>query len=333
MAAESASAAVILASSHLGFALSTTHVATGSILGTGVGQARRRRCAGRSPAGWSLAWLHHAACGRRSSARSMWWVGDALGGVAGRSSSSSSCRAGRLHVRLRSRRQPVTAGNVNDEWDERVATESREAGACLMNNLALAADGAWKVLLASLVLGAGLPVIFALGVRSRADAAGGGRPAGRTGARTRSARSLFAALLPRGPARRRPRASPSSWPPASARPCPSSTSTRPSSASEDGSVALNARLRGVMDWLLEGYPAGVPPKDYIPLVALLRRRLSDDEIREIGDEIVGPGLRRADHQRHRGLHHPAHRRSAQPGGNRPSRGAPQPLPRLAAEAC
>jgi hypothetical protein len=43
-----------------------------------------------------------------------------------------------------------------------------------MNNLALAFDGAWKVLLASLVLGAGLPVIFALGVRARACAAGGG---------------------------------------------------------------------------------------------------------------------------------------------------------------
>jgi PiT family inorganic phosphate transporter len=38
MAAESSSAAVILASSHLGFALSTTHVATGSILGSGVGR-------------------------------------------------------------------------------------------------------------------------------------------------------------------------------------------------------------------------------------------------------------------------------------------------------
>ncbi|MET0496062.1 MAG: inorganic phosphate transporter, partial [Actinoplanes sp.] len=38
LAAESASAAVILASSHLGFALSTTHVATGSILGSGVGK-------------------------------------------------------------------------------------------------------------------------------------------------------------------------------------------------------------------------------------------------------------------------------------------------------
>ena len=55
-------------------------------------------------------------------------------------------------------------------------------------------------------------------------------------------------------------------------------------------MALNARLRGVMDWLLEGYPAGVPPKDCIPLIALLRRRLSDDEIREIADEIAQLGI-------------------------------------------
>ena len=55
-------------------------------------------------------------------------------------------------------------------------------------------------------------------------------------------------------------------------------------------MALNARLRGVLDWLLEGYPAGVPPKDYIPLIALLRRRLTDDEIRQIADEIAALGL-------------------------------------------
>jgi hypothetical protein len=42
-----------------------------------------------------------------------------------------------------------------------------------METLALAADGAWKVLVASLVLGAGLPFVFALGVRARAAAAGG----------------------------------------------------------------------------------------------------------------------------------------------------------------
>jgi len=36
-------------------------------------------------------------------------------------------------------------------------------------------------------------------------------------------------------------------------------------------MALNDRLRGVVDWLLEGYPAGVPPKDYIPLGVSITR--------------------------------------------------------------
>ncbi|MEP6650840.1 MAG: hypothetical protein ABJA74_13175 [Lapillicoccus sp.] len=43
-----------------------------------------------------------------------------------------------------------------------------------MDNLSLAAQGAWKVLLASIILGAGLPVVFALGVRARAFAAAAG---------------------------------------------------------------------------------------------------------------------------------------------------------------
>jgi Protein of unknown function (DUF3349) len=51
-------------------------------------------------------------------------------------------------------------------------------------------------------------------------------------------------------------------------------------------VPLNTRLRGVLDWLLEGYPTGVPPTDYIPLIALLRRRLTEDEVRDIADEIA-----------------------------------------------
>ena len=42
MAAESASAAVILLSSSFGYSLSTTHVATGSIIGTGLRQEGRR---------------------------------------------------------------------------------------------------------------------------------------------------------------------------------------------------------------------------------------------------------------------------------------------------
>jgi hypothetical protein len=42
-----------------------------------------------------------------------------------------------------------------------------------MNNLGFALDGAWRVLLAGLLLGAGLPVLFALGIRSLAWGAGG----------------------------------------------------------------------------------------------------------------------------------------------------------------
>jgi hypothetical protein len=54
-------------------------------------------------------------------------------------------------------------------------------------------------------------------------------------------------------------------------------------------MALNTRLSGILDWLREGYPAGVPPKDYIPLLALLRRTLTEDEVREIAQEVATLG--------------------------------------------
>jgi hypothetical protein len=41
-----------------------------------------------------------------------------------------------------------------------------------MHNVGFALQGAWKVLFAGLVLGAGLPLLFALGVRSLAFGAG-----------------------------------------------------------------------------------------------------------------------------------------------------------------
>lgn len=42
-----------------------------------------------------------------------------------------------------------------------------------MSNLGYALHGAWKVLLAGLILGAGLPVIFAVGIRALAFGSGG----------------------------------------------------------------------------------------------------------------------------------------------------------------
>ena len=42
-----------------------------------------------------------------------------------------------------------------------------------MSNIGFALDGAWQVLLAGLILGAGLPSVFALGIRSLAWGTGG----------------------------------------------------------------------------------------------------------------------------------------------------------------
>ncbi len=54
----------------------------------------------------------------------------------------------------------------------------------------------------------------------------------------------------------------------------------------EGASPIGQRLRGVLDWLREGYPAGIPPQDYIPLLALLRRRLTEEEVREIAAGIA-----------------------------------------------
>jgi hypothetical protein len=42
-----------------------------------------------------------------------------------------------------------------------------------MENIRYALDGAWQVLLAGMILGAGLPAVFALGIRSLAFGTGG----------------------------------------------------------------------------------------------------------------------------------------------------------------
>ncbi|WP_327110531.1 DUF3349 domain-containing protein [Nocardia sp. NBC_01730] len=48
-------------------------------------------------------------------------------------------------------------------------------------------------------------------------------------------------------------------------------------------------LNAIIDWLRAGYPDGVPESDYIPLLALLRRRLSDEEVAQITAELAGSG--------------------------------------------
>lgn len=46
----------------------------------------------------------------------------------------------------------------------------------------------------------------------------------------------------------------------------------------------------ILDWLRAGYPAGVPTTDYIPLLALLRDRLTDAEVNEVATALREAGL-------------------------------------------
>nr|WP_207770337.1 DUF3349 domain-containing protein [Frankia canadensis] len=48
-------------------------------------------------------------------------------------------------------------------------------------------------------------------------------------------------------------------------------------------------LASVIEWLRAGYPEGVPEHDYLPLFALLRRKLTDDEVTTIADELSAHG--------------------------------------------
>ena len=52
---------------------------------------------------------------------------------------------------------------------------------------------------------------------------------------------------------------------------------------------MNRFLDAVVAWLRAGYPEGVPQTDYIPLLALLSRRLSSDEVKAVARELISRG--------------------------------------------
>ncbi|GAA0933799.1 DUF3349 domain-containing protein [Virgisporangium aurantiacum] len=45
-------------------------------------------------------------------------------------------------------------------------------------------------------------------------------------------------------------------------------------------------LARAVEWLRAGYPGGVPRQDYVVLLGLLRRKLTDDEIHKIAQELA-----------------------------------------------
>jgi PiT family inorganic phosphate transporter len=109
-AAESASASVILASSHLGFALSTTHVCSGSILGAGAGRKLaevRWGVARRMATAWVFTLPSAAVVGAvAAEATIRGWFGVLVIAVAAVAAATA--------MFLISRRQPVHALNVVD---------------------------------------------------------------------------------------------------------------------------------------------------------------------------------------------------------------------------
>ncbi|MFE2724235.1 anion permease [Kitasatospora sp. NPDC059327] len=129
MASESASAAVILSSTDFGYSLSTTHVATGSILGAGVGKKGavvRWHIARRMAVAWLFTLPASALVGAAA-----YWAANGIGGTAGvvvifivliLASVAFFAASRRPHV-------AVTPENVNAAWTGSVvpAPDANEA--------------------------------------------------------------------------------------------------------------------------------------------------------------------------------------------------------------
>lgn len=128
MAADTSTAAIILTSSHFGMALSTTHVATGSILGSGVGRPGaevRWAVAGRMAVAWvttlpiaaTVSWLIWQVSHGAATATNL--AGGALTAFVILVLAVSA-------IIVKARRQPVHADNVNADWDEHGLTPGGE---------------------------------------------------------------------------------------------------------------------------------------------------------------------------------------------------------------
>lgn len=123
MSADMSSASVILASSQLGFALSTTHVATGSILGSGVGRPGaqvRWAVAGRMLSAWLITLPSAAVVGAV-----MFLIGHSLGPVWGSTAVFLLLLAAAGYMWLHSRKEPIGHHNVNDEWTSAKKTKNK----------------------------------------------------------------------------------------------------------------------------------------------------------------------------------------------------------------
>lgn len=54
-------------------------------------------------------------------------------------------------------------------------------------------------------------------------------------------------------------------------------------------MSLGDLVARFVAFIRAGYPHGVPETDYVPLLALLRRRLSDDEVAAVARDLAARG--------------------------------------------
>ncbi|WP_082992866.1 inorganic phosphate transporter [Mycobacterium sp. 1245111.1] len=114
MAAESSSAVIILLSAHFGYALSTTQVVTGSVLGSGVGKPGaevRWGVAGRMAAAWLITLPAAGLVGAIE-----YVIVDKIGGFPGAIIGFLVLLATAGAIYLQSRKTKVDHTNVNAEW-------------------------------------------------------------------------------------------------------------------------------------------------------------------------------------------------------------------------
>jgi PiT family inorganic phosphate transporter len=112
-AADASSAAVILASSHYGFPLSTTHVCAGRIIGSGVGRKFadvRWGVAGRLAIAWVITLPAAALVGGGTS-----WASDLIGGTTGVLVMAAVGAILALGLYIVTRRDRVTADNLFEQ--------------------------------------------------------------------------------------------------------------------------------------------------------------------------------------------------------------------------
>ena len=115
MAAESSSAAVILLSAHFGYALSTTQVCTGSVMGSGLGKPGgevRWGVAGRMVVAWLVTLPLAGLMGAIT-----YWIVHLIGGYPGAIIGFGLLVAVSAVIYWRSRKVKVDQNNVNADWE------------------------------------------------------------------------------------------------------------------------------------------------------------------------------------------------------------------------